>query len=139
MPRWWWVCDATPRSRVSAIAGDAETSPQVVLPGADETVRFEDHVKRLFRERDRQSMKFAFDLWSYDDVRAAAARTSRPPIKRNRCPLRTDSSPGFSLGLLEEAEDSQLGCTRYEDLAVRDERHAELVPFVQGISRAGLV
>jgi hypothetical protein len=22
----------------------------------------------LFRERDRQSMKFAFDLWSYDDV-----------------------------------------------------------------------
>ena len=35
---------------------------------ADETVSFETHVKPLFRERDRQSMEFAFDLWSYDDV-----------------------------------------------------------------------
>jgi CDGSH-type Zn-finger protein/truncated hemoglobin YjbI/ferredoxin len=25
-------------------------------------------IKPLFRERDRQSMRFAFDLWSYDDV-----------------------------------------------------------------------
>ena len=42
------------------------------LPGADEKVGFEEHVKPLFRERDRTSMKFAFDLWSYDDVRANA-------------------------------------------------------------------
>ena len=42
------------------------------LPGPDETVRFDAHVKPLFRERDRQSMSFAFDLWSYDDVRAHA-------------------------------------------------------------------
>ena len=30
---------------------------------------YEDDVKPLFRERDRESMEFAFDLWSYDDVR----------------------------------------------------------------------
>lgn len=32
-------------------------------------VSFEKHVKSLFRHRDRQSMKFAFDLWSYDAVK----------------------------------------------------------------------
>jgi hypothetical protein len=31
-------------------------------------VSFETDVKPLFRERDRRSMEFAFDLWSYDDV-----------------------------------------------------------------------
>ena len=35
---------------------------------ADEPLSFEAHVKPLFRERDRQSMEFAFDLWSYHDV-----------------------------------------------------------------------
>jgi hypothetical protein len=29
---------------------------------------FETDVKPLFRERDRRSMEFAFDLWSHDDV-----------------------------------------------------------------------
>ncbi len=29
-------------------------------------------IKPLFREDDRASMDFAFDLWSYDDVRANA-------------------------------------------------------------------
>jgi truncated hemoglobin YjbI len=73
MPRWWWACDATPGSRVSAIAADdADESEEVKLPADDEPVSFEQHVKPLFRERDRTSMKFAFDLWSYDDVRANA-------------------------------------------------------------------
>ena len=31
------------------------------------------HVKSLFRQRDHQSVSFALDLWSYDDVRAYAA------------------------------------------------------------------
>ena len=39
---------------------------------ATEPVRFETDVKPLFRERDRESMEFAFDLWSYDDVRQNA-------------------------------------------------------------------
>ena len=30
-------------------------------------------VKPLFREEDRSSMDFAFDPWSYDDVKANAA------------------------------------------------------------------
>jgi hypothetical protein len=29
-------------------------------------------VRPLFREEDRASMDFAFDLWSYDDVKANA-------------------------------------------------------------------
>jgi CDGSH-type Zn-finger protein/truncated hemoglobin YjbI len=74
MPRWWWVCDATPGSRVSALEPSGpEAAPDAVeLPAPDETVGFARHVKPLFRERDRKSMKFAFDLWSYDDVRQNA-------------------------------------------------------------------
>jgi hypothetical protein len=34
---------------------------------------FETDVKPLFREGDRRSMDFAFDLWSYDDVAQNAA------------------------------------------------------------------
>ncbi len=34
----------------------------------DEPASFGQHIKPLFRERDRQSMKWAFDLWSHDDV-----------------------------------------------------------------------
>ncbi len=34
---------------------------------------FAAHIKPLFRERDRQSMSFAFDLGSGDDVRGRAA------------------------------------------------------------------
>jgi hypothetical protein len=37
-------------------------------PNAEEPLSFETHVKPLFRERDRRSMEFAFDLWSLDDV-----------------------------------------------------------------------
>jgi hypothetical protein len=31
-------------------------------------VGYEADIKPLFRERDRDSMSFAFDLWSHDDV-----------------------------------------------------------------------
>jgi hypothetical protein len=44
-------------------AGDS-TQPS----GLEEPVSFEQDIKPLFRERDRDSMKFAFDLWSLDDV-----------------------------------------------------------------------
>ena len=43
------------------------------LPGPDETVSFAAHIKPLFREHDRRSMAFAFDLWSQADVQAHAA------------------------------------------------------------------
>lgn len=39
----------------------------------DEPMHFEEDVKPLFRERDRDSMRFAFDLWSLDDVSTHAA------------------------------------------------------------------
>ena len=71
VPRWWWVCDATPGSRVSAAARHEAESPQE-LPDRGEPVSFERHVKPLFREVDRRSMRFAFDLWSCEDVRQHA-------------------------------------------------------------------
>jgi hypothetical protein len=42
------------------------------LPSLDEKVEFGKHIKVLFRERDRKSMKFAFDLGAYADVSAHA-------------------------------------------------------------------
>ena len=41
--------------------------------GDREPVSYEAHIKPLFREGDRRSMSFAFDLWSYDDVSSRAA------------------------------------------------------------------
>jgi truncated hemoglobin YjbI len=68
MPRWWWVCDATPGSRVSALAAPSEADRSVQLPAPEEPLSFEQHIKPMFRRMDRQSMTFAFDLWSHTDV-----------------------------------------------------------------------
>jgi truncated hemoglobin YjbI len=68
IPRWWWVCDAKPGARVSALA---PPSAQVVAPepiAEGERPSYAKHIKALFRPMDRNSMKFAFDLWSADDV-----------------------------------------------------------------------
>lgn len=35
---------------------------------ADEPVSYATNIKPLFQENDRDSMTFAFDLWSFDDV-----------------------------------------------------------------------
>jgi CDGSH-type Zn-finger protein/truncated hemoglobin YjbI len=67
MPRWWWVCNATPGARVSALAEPVEDDP-VVLPADGEPISYTRHIKTLFRRQDRNSMRFAFDLWSYEDV-----------------------------------------------------------------------
>jgi CDGSH-type Zn-finger protein/truncated hemoglobin YjbI len=74
MPQWdWHTAAGPPGSRISALAPPAEEpEQQVTLPGPDEPVSFAAHVKPLFRARDRRSMQFAFDLWSYDDVRINA-------------------------------------------------------------------
>jgi CDGSH-type Zn-finger protein/truncated hemoglobin YjbI len=70
MPRWdWHTAAGPPGSRISALAPPAkEEEHEVVLPAAGEPVSFERHIKPLFRASDRQSMSFAFDLWSSDDV-----------------------------------------------------------------------
>ncbi|HEX4225486.1 MAG TPA: CDGSH iron-sulfur domain-containing protein [Pseudonocardiaceae bacterium] len=72
MPHWGWVNGATPWSRVNALA-PAEDDEPAVLPADDEPVSFARHIRTLFRERDCKSMRFAMDLWSYEDVRAHAS------------------------------------------------------------------
>jgi hypothetical protein len=49
---------ATSRFQTSATAVATE----------DEPMHFDDDIKPLFREGDRNAMRFAFDLWSLDDV-----------------------------------------------------------------------
>jgi CDGSH-type Zn-finger protein/truncated hemoglobin YjbI len=71
VPRWWWVCEAEPWTRAHATA-ELEPEPGVPLPGPDVTPSFAEHIKPLFRARDRDSMRFAFDLWSYEDVHTHA-------------------------------------------------------------------
>jgi truncated hemoglobin YjbI len=71
LPSWDWGPGGPPAPAAPA-ARDA-TDAQQPLPGPDEPVTFAAHIKPLFRLHDRQSMSFAFDLWSYDDVRARAA------------------------------------------------------------------
>jgi CDGSH-type Zn-finger protein/truncated hemoglobin YjbI len=74
MPHWDWNTAAgPPGSRVSALApAEPDAEPQVVVPSPGEPLSFDTHIKALFRRRDRQSMQFAFDLWSHADVSANA-------------------------------------------------------------------
>jgi CDGSH-type Zn-finger protein/truncated hemoglobin YjbI len=65
LPRWSWGPAGAP---ARPAAEPEEQSTPVALPKPGETVSFETHIKPLFRPKDRQSMKFAFDLWSHDEV-----------------------------------------------------------------------
>jgi CDGSH-type Zn-finger protein len=68
VPRWWWVCNAKPGSRVSALAPQEDEQSHISIPGIDVNLSFAEHIKPLFRKMDRESMSFVFDLWSYSDV-----------------------------------------------------------------------
>jgi CDGSH-type Zn-finger protein/truncated hemoglobin YjbI len=70
MPHWdWRTAAGPPGSRLSApTPPDQDQEEEPELPAAGETLSFEKHIKPLFRRRDRQSMSFAFDLWSHADV-----------------------------------------------------------------------
>jgi len=73
MPHWDWNTAAgPPGSRALALEPTDEEVQPVSLPGPNEAVSFETHIKPLFRRRDRQSMTFAFDLWAFDDVKRHA-------------------------------------------------------------------
>jgi len=72
MPHWNWGTAGPPGSRISALAPAQEEEKVAALPSADEAVRFTQHIKPLFRAMDRQSMKWSFDLWSYEDVKKHA-------------------------------------------------------------------
>ena len=43
------------------------------IPKRGIPVSYDEHIRPLFRGKDHQSMRFAFDLWSYEDVSANAA------------------------------------------------------------------
>jgi hypothetical protein len=50
-------------------AGDPSQSTALVLPDSTRSAGvFEREIKALFRQQDRDSMRFAFDLWSFDEV-----------------------------------------------------------------------
>ncbi|HET6188091.1 MAG TPA: ferritin-like domain-containing protein [Trebonia sp.] len=76
VPSWDWGPGGRPDTS-GEHAGTAAAQPGVTLPGPDETVGFEGHIRPLFRERDRTSMRFAFDLWSRDEVRQHATEILR--------------------------------------------------------------
>jgi len=44
-----------------------------VTGSPNEPISFAAHIKPLFRESDVQSMQFAFNLWSYEDVKEHAS------------------------------------------------------------------
>jgi CDGSH-type Zn-finger protein/truncated hemoglobin YjbI len=72
VPRWDWGPGGPPAAEAAPPAAETD-EPEEQLPGPDQQVGFAAHIKPLFRERDRQSMSFAFDLFSYADVRIRAA------------------------------------------------------------------
>jgi hypothetical protein len=67
-PALWWVCDAEPWSRVRATTDPIPEDSPPQLPDDDRPLSYDTHIKPLFRQRDRDSMRFAFDLWSHQDV-----------------------------------------------------------------------
>jgi CDGSH-type Zn-finger protein/truncated hemoglobin YjbI len=71
VPTWDWGPGGPP-APAQRDAGQDTTRP-VTSPAPGEPVSFDAHIKPLFRDRDRQSMSFAFDLSSADDVRTHAA------------------------------------------------------------------
>ncbi len=72
IPRWDWGTAGAPGSRISALAPLPEKEEELVLPTENESVHFSEHIKPLFRQMDRNSMKWAFDLWAYEDVKQHA-------------------------------------------------------------------
>jgi len=70
-PLWGWGPGGPPTPGTAADADQTDAAEQP-LPQPDEPVSFAAHIKPLFRDRDRQSMSFAFGLWSGDEVRSRA-------------------------------------------------------------------
>jgi CDGSH-type Zn-finger protein/truncated hemoglobin YjbI len=69
-PRWDWGPAGPPSIKAPEALEDADQ--QVTLPEPGQQVSFAAHIKPLFRKKDRDSMRFALDLWSYEDVKSAA-------------------------------------------------------------------
>ncbi len=77
MPRWWWACDATPGSRVSALAGDeGDASVAVELPG----------IRRGGRVRPAHQAPVPRARPNLDEVRARPVELRRRPGQRRGDP-----------------------------------------------------
>jgi len=81
MPHWeWHTSPGAPGSRTPAGPSHAPVASEGMNPeGEDDPapeggggVSFRSDIKPLIREADRDGMKWAFDLWSYDEVREHA-------------------------------------------------------------------
>jgi CDGSH-type Zn-finger protein/truncated hemoglobin YjbI len=71
--KWDWTAAGKPAFAAPAPGADgAEDALPPSLPGVDEPILFDEHIKALFRASDRDAMRWAFDLWSYNDVVANA-------------------------------------------------------------------
>ncbi|HEX3680747.1 MAG TPA: group II truncated hemoglobin [Galbitalea sp.] len=72
MPHWDWHTSAgAPGSRPKTVPTSLDLAADdatLIAPQTSRAVSFESHVKPLFRDSDRAGMKWAFDLWSHDDV-----------------------------------------------------------------------
>ena len=66
------ISDGRPYTRRGFLLSGAALVAAAAMPGPDEQVSFAAHIRPLFRERDRQSMSFAFGLGAYADVRTHA-------------------------------------------------------------------
>ena len=58
---------------MSDLASHRKMYCRTVPSGNGVVPNFDEHIRPLFRALDRQSMKSAFDLWSYTDVTTHAA------------------------------------------------------------------
>jgi hypothetical protein len=58
--------------RAKGSARDCRSEGVAVVSAADEGVSFEEDIKPLFRPMDHESMAWAFDLASYDEVKENA-------------------------------------------------------------------
>jgi hypothetical protein len=64
--------DSGATSRFATGVGETAALSRAALSREDQPMRFEGDIKPLFREVDRNAMRFAFDLWSPDDVSSHA-------------------------------------------------------------------
>jgi CDGSH-type Zn-finger protein/truncated hemoglobin YjbI len=67
-PRWGWGPAGPPASALPPDGGTEAEDVSVAVPPEGASLSFAAHIKPMFRQRDRQSMSFAFDLWSCADV-----------------------------------------------------------------------
>jgi hypothetical protein len=86
--------DAEPGTSIPGYGEHERRTQLTTLPSEDAPITFQDDIKPLFRERDRRSMVFAFDLWCYDDVSRHSDGPRIGPWPRSA--PRSASSPGHN-------------------------------------------